>query len=42
MNIITISLAISELEKLYGTKLFDRIGRRMYLTDAGQRLRFYA
>lgn len=38
----TVSLAISELEKHYGTRLFDRIGRRLYLTDAGQRLLSYA
>jgi len=38
----TISLAIQELEKHYGTKLFDRISRRLYLTDAGQNLLSYA
>lgn len=38
----TVSLAVSELEKHYGTKLFDRISKRLYLTDAGCRLLPYA
>ncbi len=38
----TVSAAISELEKQYGTKLFDRISRKLYLTDAGQKLLPYA
>lgn len=38
----TVSFAISELEKYYGLKLFDRISRRLYLTDAGHRLLPYA
>ncbi len=38
----TVSFAISELEQYYGTKLFDRISKRLYLTDAGQRLLPYA
>lgn len=38
----TVSFAVSELEKYYGTKLFDRISKRLYLTDAGRRLLPYA
>lgn len=32
----SISLALSELESHYGVKLFDRIGRRLQITQAGQ------
>lgn len=32
----SISLAISELEKYYGVLLFDRIAKRLYITEVGQ------
>lgn len=38
----TVSLAIAELEKHYGIQLFDRISKRIYITDAGRRLLQYA
>jgi len=38
----TVSFVVSELEKHYGAKLFDRISRRLHLTDAGRRLLPYA
>ena len=38
----SISLAISELENYYGIKLFDRIGRRLHITDVGRRFLQYA
>ncbi len=31
-----VSLAVSELESYYGVLLFDRIGKRLYLTAAGE------
>ena len=37
-----VSLAIRELEEHYGTKLFERMNRRVYLTEAGSTLRQYA
>lgn len=37
-----VSLAIRELERYYGVKLFDRISRRLYLTETGKRFRNYA
>ncbi len=37
-----VSLAIRELEGYYGVALFDRIGRRLKITDAGLRFRDYA
>ena len=37
-----VSLAIRELEEYYGVRLFDRLGKRLYLTEAGQRLQGYA
>lgn len=37
-----VSLAIKELEQYYGVRLFDRIGRRLQITDAGQRFLQYA
>ena len=37
-----VSIAIRELESYYNAKLFDRIGRRIYLTEAGQALLGYA
>ncbi len=33
-----VSIAIRELESFYAVKLFDRIGRRIYLTEAGRQL----
>lgn len=37
-----ISLAIKELEKYYGVKLFERVSRKLFLTDAGQVVYTYA
>ena len=37
-----ISLAIKELEQYYGIALFDRIGKRLKITEAGQRLYDYS
>lgn len=37
-----VSLAVSELESYYGVRLFDRISRRLYLTEAGRRFLDYA
>lgn len=38
----SISNAIKELEKYYGVKLFDRIGRRLTITSAGLKLLEYS
>lgn len=38
----SVSLAISQLEDHYGQHLFDRIGRRIYPTEAGKELYRYA
>lgn len=38
----TVSFAVSELEKHYGVKLFDRLSKRLYLTDSGRKLLPYA
>lgn len=38
----TISQAIAELERHYGTKLFDRLSKRLYITEPGRRLLDYA
>lgn len=38
----SVSLAISELEKYYGIKLFDRISRKLYLTESGKQFLNYA
>ncbi len=38
----TISQAISELEKEYGILLFDRLSRKLYITEAGLQLLSYA
>ena len=38
----TVSVAIRELESHYNVILFDRIGRRLFLTDAGEQMRSYA
>ena len=37
-----VSLAIKELEQYYGVHLFDRIGRRLQITDAGKHFLQYA
>lgn len=37
-----VSLAIKELEDYYQIKLFDRISKRLFLTEAGKRLLNYA
>lgn len=37
-----VSLAIRELEQYYSVVLFDRIGRRLKITEAGRRLQEYA
>ena len=37
-----VSLAIKELEEYYGVHLFDRIGRRLKITDAGMHFLQYA
>lgn len=37
-----VSLAIRELEQYYGVTLFDRIGRRLKITEAGRQFREYA
>lgn len=37
-----ISVAIKELERYYGTVLFDRIGHRLKITQAGLQLKEYA
>ncbi len=38
----SVSQAISELEKYYGIKLFERLSQRIYLTEAGKELLEYA
>ena len=38
----SVSLAISELEDYYGIKLFDRIGKRLHITEAGKKFLQYA
>lgn len=38
----TVSQAISELENYYGVKLFDRLSRRLYITEMGKKLLSYA
>lgn len=38
----SISLAVSEMEEYYGVKMFDRISRRLYLTENGRRALQYA
>lgn len=37
-----VSFAVSELENYYGIKLFDRISRRLYLSEAGKMFLEYA
>lgn len=36
-----VSIAVKELESFYRTKLFDRLGRKIYLTRAGEKLLAY-
>ncbi|NLY17860.1 MAG: LysR family transcriptional regulator [Clostridiaceae bacterium] len=38
----SVSLAISELENYYGIKLFDRIAKRLHITEAGKNFLQYA
>ena len=38
----TVSVALRELESHYNVTLFDRLGRRLFLTDAGKQMRSYA
>lgn len=38
----SISLAVTEMEEYYGVKLFDRISRKLYLTENGRRALQYA
>ena len=38
----SVSLAIRELEEYYGIKLFDRISRRLYITELGKQFLNYA
>lgn len=38
----TVSQAVSELENYYGVKLFDRLSRRLYITEIGKHLLSYA
>ncbi|MBC8610077.1 LysR family transcriptional regulator [Massilimaliae timonensis] len=38
----TVSQTISEMEKHYGVKLFERYPKTLYLTEAGERLKGYA
>ena len=37
-----VSLAIKELERYYGVTLFDRMGRRLQITEAGKRFQEYS
>ena len=37
-----VSLQIKSLEKEYGTKLFEKIGKEIFLTDSGKILMVYA
>ena len=37
-----VTMAIQEIEKYYGILLFDRLGKRLYLTEAGNEFRNYA
>lgn len=38
----SVSLAVGELERYYGIKLFDRIAKRLYVTEQGKKLYNYA
>lgn len=37
-----VSLAIKEMEAYYGVRLFERMNRRIYMTEAGRKLLVYA
>lgn len=37
-----VSLAVKELEEYYGVKLFERLSRKIYITEAGKRVYSYA
>lgn len=37
-----VSYAIRELESFYATRLFERMNRRLYITESGEQLRSYA
>ncbi|MDR2888759.1 MAG: LysR family transcriptional regulator [Lachnospiraceae bacterium] len=37
-----VSMAVRELENFYGVRMFERMNRRLYITEAGERLRLYA
>ncbi|MDO4471467.1 MAG: LysR family transcriptional regulator, partial [Bacillota bacterium] len=37
-----VSHAVRELESYYGTKLFERMNRRLYITESGEQLLLYA
>ena len=38
----TVSQAVAELEAHYGTRLFDRLSKRLYITETGRKLLSYA
>ena len=38
----SVSLAIREMEEYYGVKLFDRISKKLFLTESGRRVLEYA
>jgi len=38
----TVSQAIKELEEYYNTLLFERLGRKLHITESGKELLFYA
>lgn len=42
MSQSAVSQAIAELEKYYGVRLFERLSRKLYLTQAGEKLLGYA
>jgi len=42
MSQSAVSQAIAELEKFYDTRLFERLSRKLYLTQAGEKLLGYA
>lgn len=37
-----VSLAVTELERYYGVRLFDRLAKRLYITEAGREFLQYA
>ncbi|MEE0868084.1 MAG: LysR family transcriptional regulator [Clostridia bacterium] len=38
----TVSQAIAELEKYYGVRLFERLSQKLYITDDGKKMIYYA